>query len=96
MKKLALFLLVAVAATALADKTFTYQSAPAVVLSMTFLPRTNGNVFATVCGSTVATAGAPPLPCKDIELPAANPIAVEVQALANGDALTFWKTQNGL
>lgn len=96
MKKLIAVFVLAFAAGALADMSFTYSSANARVAKMEFYPRTGGAVTAVVCGATTATAGAPELPCKSTELGAADPIAVSVTALATGQALTFWKTANGL
>lgn len=89
---------VAVTSTeALADKVVTVLSAPAEVTSMEFRPLAGGTVHARVCGRSQYSGGVlTPGTCFDVVLPAANAIAVSVNALAAGNALTFWKTQEGL
>ena len=83
--------------TANADKTVTYTTANAEVVSMDFTPQAGGAVFARVCGRTKDSVGnLTQQTCYSTLLPSGNAIATSVNSLATGQALTFWKTQEGL
>jgi hypothetical protein len=80
-----------------ADKTVVYRTANAEVVRMEFVPQAGGAVQSLVCGRTQDSLGNFTQPtCYPIALPAGNAIAVSATSLANGGALTFWKTQEGL
>lgn len=93
-----ILLVVALAAVAaLADKTVTTLTAPSVVTAMTFYPQTGGAVHARVCGKSKFTDGGfTHDSCYDVLLPNGNATAVDVNTLATGKGLTFWKNQEGL
>jgi hypothetical protein len=85
-----------VAGIALADKTVTYLTAPAVVDTITFQFGAANRVVATVCGHTQRTGGIDTdAKCYDRELPTGQ-FKTDVLALRTGQARTFWLTQEGL
>jgi hypothetical protein len=79
------------------NKTITVLTAPAKVVRMEFFPQADGTVLAKVGGQTTLSDGTPTAVTQyEVTLPAAHAISVSVNALAAGQALTFWKTQEGL
>lgn len=84
-------------ASALADKTVTIRSDVAEVTSMQFVMLPGGSVKAVVFGrSQYASGGFSPVEAFDVVLPPAHAISVQVNNLASGQGLTFYKTQAGL
>jgi hypothetical protein len=80
-----------------ADKTVVYRTANAEVVRMEFVPQGGGAVQALVCGRTQDSLGNFTQPtCYPVALPAGNATAIAATSLANGNALVFWKTQEGL
>ncbi len=79
------------------NKTITVLTAPAKVIHMDFYPMADGSVVARIAGSTTISDGTPLAATSyEVKLPAGHAIAVSVQALAAGQALSYWKTQEGL
>lgn len=80
-----------------ADKTVVYLTAQGEVTQLNFFLRPGGAVDAVVCGRTKDSLGNLTQPtCYPTSLAAGNAIATSVNSLATGNALVFWKTQEGL
>jgi hypothetical protein len=85
---------------ALADKTYTVLSAGAKVDRMTFTFGPGSDALlvleAEVCGrSTLSSGGDSPSACHTTRVNA-GALRTNILALKNGQALDFWKTQEGL
>ncbi len=77
------------------DRIRTIQSAPAVVEEMIFRFGPGDRVFAFVTASTTYADGGTFTATHEVELPAGT-MKTQVLALRTGQALSFWKTQEGL
>jgi hypothetical protein len=93
--------IVLLAGEAEADRTVVLTSANATVAELHFSPsvQADGGVAmdSRVCGKTKQSdGGVTQQTCHSIILPPAHAITAAVKALMSGDALTFWKQQEGL
>jgi hypothetical protein len=67
------------------------------VVSLSFFPQPDGTVPSRVCGhAPFADGGFEDVRCFEINLPTGHAIALDVKALAAGQALTFWQQKRGM